>query len=185
MKAKKILVGFVSLFALTGCGEVEPEKFQEELSKVEEHSYSSATVKYSYDVDMLVYQDKGSGEIEFKFENGKWTTSSDDKNASDYVGYLAPEKNVNDAKNSMELPEGYANKVDFKYYTNPFKIKVTYKDSIEEDGAKGNVKVEAVCEYNKYAYPTLFTLDFDSEVKSGSSTIKTYMKEDIRISYKD
>lgn len=183
MKAKKLLVGVVSLFALTACGEVEPAQFKEEFSKIEEHTYSSATVKYSYDTDFIL-KSKGEGTIDYKFENGKWTTSSSDEKASEYMDLLTPVKSSDAALATIDT-EGYDSKVEVKYYVNPFKIKATYEETTDKDGTKGSVKLEAISQFDKYGYLTVTSLDLRIKAASKDTTLETYMKYNVKISYKD
>lgn len=183
MKVKKLMVGVVSLFALTACGSTDPAKFKEEFSKIEEHTYSSATIKYSYDTNVLG-NSKGNGTIDYKFENGKWKTNSNDEKASAYMSYLMPVKDAATAISSVDT-EGYDSKVEVRYYTNPLKIKATYKETTEENGVKSTVKLEAIEQFDKYGYVTVSSLDLSLEAKKDGTVTESYIKYDIKISYKD
>ena len=185
MKTKRLLVGVVSLFALTSCASVEPEKFAEELSKVEDHTYSSATVKYSSDADFLGVKNKEDGEISYTFGNGQWKTDSKDTNASTYASLLAPLKTSEEVTGSLSVADSYKDKYTVKYYLNPFKVKISYSDTSEQNGTKTKVKLDGVVELNKYGYVTLTDVDLSIKYESDTSSASMYVKGKVTISYKD
>lgn len=167
-KYTTLVLGLTAVFALAACNngkgkEVKEEEFKEKASKVEEHQYTEATLKYSYSEEYKIPntgplfgddddtgplddednetgplndKDSGKGEAKFTLKDGKWT--SDDKEALNGFGYMIG-LNIKDADLADinaefgGVAEEYGVKVTVKYYVDPLGIEIKAKEEIQDN----------------------------------------------------
>ena len=191
MKMTKVMVCLVAVCALTSCSEsVDSKKFEEAAKNVEKHEYKSATIKYLYDYVINGEKTKTEGKIDYTYNNGSWTTDTQDSRADSFAYALSD--NVSNFKaTDMNIPaQALKYKPTIAYYLNPFKVEIKIDEKVEEDGAKGYVKLVASETFNKYGYMTKTITKFDLEAKGESSlgvSIEETMHINVQISasYKD
>ena len=202
-KFTTLVMSMTAVFALTACGKgskVSEEQFKEKANAVEEHQYSSATVKYSYSVLTKTEgeedkKDEGKGTIEFTFSDGKWSTTSSDKYASEVKYYVgANVKELLAAKDLGEALSGDAEGVESKmtYYANPLGVEYSAKGSFESEGLKMSIDEKGYYGFDKYGFVTkVESSGTNSEEMNISalgvtvaSKVSVTSKENITISYK-
>ena len=184
---KKALLTLLAItgIALCACSgsKVSQEKFAEEANKVEAHTYTEATVTYDISHDLLLTKDEGKGEIKYtRGDDGKWTTTSEDERADDFVTELEANVRGFQPTSNAEVPENVEMKVE--YYVNPFKIVMSAKGSSESAGTKADVTYKGEYQFDKYGYMTYAYTDMKIETTMGSSKIVMFDLETITISYK-
>ena len=203
-KFATLVMGLTAVFALTACGKgtkVSEEQFKEKAANIEEHQYSSASVKFSYsDVTKVEGKDdekeEGKGTIEFTFSDGKWSTTSKDAFASEASVYV--NGNLKDLTASADISgmlygslEGFD--INTVYYTNPFGIESTIKGSGKVLGVETEMDSKAFYSFDKYGFITKFEENSTSSSKldasiaglniSGAKTT-VVTKTNVTISYK-
>ena len=202
-KITTLVMSMTAVFALTACGKgskVSEEQFKEKANAVEAHQYSSATVKYSYSSVTKTEgeddkKDEGNGTIEFTFSDGKWSTTSSDKYASEVKYYVGA--NVKDLLAAQDLSaalSGDAEGVESKmtYYTNPLGIEYSTKGSYESDSFKMSIDEKGYYAFDKYGFLTKVessgTNSEEMNVSALGVTVASKAtvtsKENITISYK-
>ena len=189
-KLATLAMGLAAVCALTACGKgskVSEEQFKEKATAVEEHEYTSATVKFDYS-DITTFEDskeedqkhEGKGEIKFEKKDGKWTTESKDEYVEVAASYL--EGNLKDlakADISAELGALYSfAETNCTFYVNPFGLEYTIKGEGELLGAKMTVDQKGYMSFDKYGYLT--------KVESNGKVDSEFSQEiaGVKISYK-
>lgn len=203
-KIATLIMGLAAVLALTACGgkgtKVSEEKFKEKAGQIEEHEYSSATVKYEYsevihaeDSKEEDKKDEGKGEIKFEKKDGKWTTDSKDGFAEEAKMYI--EGNLKDMVtagiDASITGEFVGVETNCTYYTDPFGIEYTMKGEVEII-VKMEIDEKGYMGFDKYGYLTKYessgtdvsTLDQEILGVKISSKTTTTSKTTISISYK-
>lgn len=180
MKKASLVLSLVALGALTGCSlfggtKVSVEKFQEAVDKIEEHTYTKATVSYKIDMKGTgLYEDsteKASGKIEYTYDadSKTWKTDSSDKHADDYKYDLYSIRGMKFTNSGNQEDENL--KTTTTYYTNPLKVTQTIKGETTVLGVTTKVDGTYTYTFDKYGFVTKCTTKSNTSTEGGSSGI--------------
>ena len=192
-KFTTLIMGLTAVFALTACNskgkEVKAEDFKEKAAKIEEHSYTEATLKYSYKQEYKIpntgplFGDEtgpldneepkeGKGEAKFTLKDGEWT--SDNKEAlqgfGDVVGSCLKDADFELEGATADLEEqakDYGIDAKVKYYVDPFGIELSAKGSIDTEEeltqtkTKGKLNIYEYISFDKYGFVTKLDMKMD------------------------
>ena len=212
-KITTLVLGLTAVCALTACGggkgkEVSAKEFKAEAAKIEAHQYTSATLTYEItekgktvddeslaaallggEVKTKDVNESEKGSIEYKFENGEWTTGSNDAHAAEYAETMS--MNLKDMVGTLsdDGVDGY------HFYVNPFGVEAVLNIEPTEiyAGIKGGTTMSSYSAYDKYGFVTkgevkaTVTMDFtgssvESLAKLGK--LESITNANITISYK-
>lgn len=210
-KFTTLVMSMTAVFALTACGkgtQVSEEKFKEKAAAVEEHQYSSATIKWSYsseitapdfsallsggEAESKTTKEKDSGTTEVTFQNGKWTTSETNENALMFVDAISETlKDVDVSEftaSATAAVKQYGVDTKITYYDSPLGIEITAKGDYKDESGSGSVNMSSYVSFDKYGFVT----KLEEKVNAGgtasyagkSYTAKTVMNMSATISYK-
>ena len=206
-KFTTLVMSMTAVFALTACGKgtkVSEEEFNKKAAAVEEHQYTEATIKYSFEEEMSMPDftdpsktvsdnDKDSGEIKLVNNNGKWTVKDgkDNEEYTSLVGLTLKDANF-DAKDMSasyeQMAKQYGIEAKVSYYSNPLGVEVSAKGNYDQDGAKGKVDIYVYTAFDKYGYITKVEekVNISGTATYGNNTYSSKMvvKMSATISYK-
>ncbi len=212
-KFTTLVLGLTAVCALTACGggrgkEVSAKEFKAEAAKIEEHQYTSATLNYDIttkgktvdeesiaaallggEIKTVDVDEHEKGTIEYKFEDGEWTTSSDDVHASQYLETLGESLKVMVETLPDEGVKGY------KFFVGPFGVEATLTLEPMElyDGIKAGSSMATYSEFDKFGFVTkaeakaTTSMDFSAssnEKLAKLGTLESITNGNITVSYK-
>ena len=168
---------------------VSQEKFNEQAAKVEDRSYTKATVTYSVVEKVTGEKDvKTSGKLEYTFNEGSFQlndnqTIPDSLELESYVGGMAVELQAT-------IPSEYKP----KFYTGPLGVSFSYSTKAGEGASySATASMSGYMQFNEYGYLVKATIETKSTTKVSLSltaqgggktqTITSSGKSEINISY--
>ena len=197
-KFATLIMGLTAVFALTACGgkgtEVKEDAFKKEAEAIEEHEYTSATLKYSYSAEEGKEKESEKGTVTYTKEGGSWKVGETDlKYADDFSSIFSANLKDLVASGSITADIGgsasqYGMKATTKYYKNPLGIET--KASVDTSGEDGTMKgsMSAYIAFDKYGYVTKveYKVDMKMSFEMMGEKVDTAMKMSLSatVSYK-
>ena len=186
MKLSKILLPIECLCTLSACGsKISHDEFFKATAKVENHTYKSVTVEYTYEDN----DRKSQAKFTSTYKDGSFKADSEWLKADGIVRFgMEPFAGADTLESTFEYHEKTTKLTDknakieskVSYYINPFKVNGSFKATYNSNGISGEKTLEIKYEYDKYGYVTLY--EYNNSFKRTENR-KDYKDTSIEKSY--
>ncbi len=185
MKTAKVLaLSLVSAFVLTACGatKIGVDEFNNIFQNMEEHTYSTAVLKYSIDAKgtgyFEDYTQKKSAKHEYKYLDGAWTSEENSAEAEELMHYLYSAAGTTFQEQDLEQDDVSYHSY---FYKNPLKYVTKTKSTMQSM----KFTIEITYQFDKYGYITKYVSKSNGNIDIETVKGRVNSTETISISYKD